>query len=285
MKNNSMLVRTISGVVLLIIVLAAGLIGNILLWLFSISAALVGLYEFYGVCGVYDRDNKKNNGLTITGYVLTVILFVCLLTGIFQKLLVIANNTTILIFIVLMLVISMGIYVFAFPKYTFETIAYAVFGFVYVPVFMSFVYLTRCLEDGKIIFWLIFISSWVCDTCAYFVGVTLGKHKLAPVLSPKKSIEGSIGGIAGSVIVAFLVGYFIEYKMLGGNNNALIYMIICFFGAIVSQIGDLAASGIKRNHDIKDYGNLIPGHGGILDRFDSVIFVAPVIYILAMCMI
>ena len=106
----------------------------------------------------------------------------------------------------------------------------------------------------------------------------LGKHKLAPVLSPKKSVEGAVGGVAGAALLGFLFA-----TVFGGKMTELMYprlacTLACAIAAVISQIGDLAASAIKRNHDIKDYGNLIPGHGGILDRFDSMLFTAPAIY-------
>ena len=128
--------------------------------------------------------------------------------------------------------------------------------------------------------WVIFISSWISDTCAYCVGMLFGKHKLAPILSPKKSIEGSIGGIAGSALVGALFGYFIVEQVITEQQVTWIFALIGAIGSVVSQIGDLAASAIKRNYEIKDYGNLIPGHGGIMDRFDSVLVTAPMIYFL-----
>ena len=157
----------------------------------------------------------------------------------------------------------------------------AFFGIVYVAVMLSFIYLTRNLTDGKYIVWLIFLCSWGCDTCAYCVGMLIGKHKLAPILSPKKSIEGGIGGILGAALIGVLYGLAINYW---GNAAAdiLEYAIIGAVGGAISQIGDLAASAIKRYHNIKDYGKLIPGHGGILDRFDSVIFTAPIIFYLSL---
>ena len=106
----------------------------------------------------------------------------------------------------------------------------------------------------------------------------IGKHKMAPVLSPKKSIEGAVGGIAGAVFLGVLYAWLTK-------GNLISYGIICGIGALISMVGDLAASAIKRNQNIKDYGNLIPGHGGILDRFDSVIFTAPIIYYLAVFLI
>ena len=154
----------------------------------------------------------------------------------------------------------------------------AFFAVVYVAVMLSFIYLTRNLPDGKFLVWLIFLCSWGCDTCAYCVGMLIGKHKMAPVLSPKKSVEGAVGGVAGAALLGVIYA-------AATQGPILKYAVICAVGALISMVGDLAASAIKRNQGIKDYGKLIPGHGGILDRFDSVIFTAPVIYFLSVIMI
>lgn len=150
---------------------------------------------------------------------------------------------------------------------------------------LSFVYLTRELEHGIWFVWFIFISSWVSDTFAYCVGMitgkTIGNHKMSPKLSPKKSIEGAVGGVAGSVIFGCVYGNIIADNLNGLANPVLALGLLAGVGALISMVGDLAASAIKRNFDVKDYGKLIPGHGGILDRFDSVIFTAPIIYFLA----
>lgn len=127
-------------------------------------------------------------------------------------------------------------------------------------------------SESRILVWLVFLSAFGTDIFAYFVGVTLGKHKLCPKLSPKKSIEGATGGVLGSIFLCLSFGYFLatDYLLLCG--------IIGTLGSVVAQLGDLSASALKRQMGIKDYGDLIPGHGGILDRFDSVLFVAPVVY-------
>ena len=157
----------------------------------------------------------------------------------------------------------------------------AFFGMVYAGVMMSFIYQTRLLEEGQWLVWLIFICSWGCDTCAYCVGVLFGKHKMAPVLSPKKSIEGAVGGVVGAALLGALYAWAIGNFDAGFAHAPWMYAVLCGVGALVSMVGDLAASAIKRQENIKDYGKLIPGHGGILDRFDSVIFTAPIIYFLA----
>ena len=108
---------------------------------------------------------------------------------------------------------------------------------------------------------------------------------MSPKLSPKKSIEGAVGGVIGSALVGGLYGYFIVENVVSEQQITWIFAVIGAVGAVISQIGDLAASAIKRNHNIKDYGHLIPGHGGIMDRFDSVIFTAPMIYSLALWLI
>ena len=177
----------------------------------------------------------------------------------------------------------MFVYVFTYPKYKTEQMLAVFFGVFYVAVMLSYVYQTRMLTAGAYIVWLIFLCSWGCDTCAYCVGVLIGKHKMAPKLSPKKSIEGGIGGLAGAALLGALYALAIN-KWGGASAGVGEYALICFVGGIISMIGDLAASAIKRNHEIKDYGKLIPGHGGILDRFDSVIFTAPVIYYLAVAL-
>ena len=187
--------------------------------------------------------------------------------------------------LITILVAFMFLYVFAFPGYRAEQIMCAFFCTAYAPVMLSFLYLVRSLPYGIYTVWMIFISSWICDTCAYVVGMLVGKHKLAPVLSPKKSIEGALGGIAGSALVGAAYAYFLVERVIEQQQITWIFVLISAVGAVISQVGDLAASAIKRNHEIKDYGKLIPGHGGVMDRFDSVIFTAPMIYFLALLLI
>ena len=127
---------------------------------------------------------------------------------------------------------------------------------------------------------MIFLAAWGTDTFAYCTGMLIGKHKMTPLLSPKKTIEGAIGGLVGTALLGVLYGFLIANKLRLDFNPMVIFPIVCVVGGVISMIGDLAASAIKRNFDIKDYGTLIPGHGGILDRFDSIIIVAPIVYLL-----
>ncbi|MEG0238464.1 MAG: phosphatidate cytidylyltransferase, partial [Clostridium sp.] len=141
------------------------------------------------------------------------------------------------------------------------------FGIFYVGILIDFIVLTmNDFAMGKIYVWLIFIIAFMTDIFAYFAGYLFGKHKLIPKVSPKKTIEGSVGGILGSTLACIAFGYFF-------NIDLGLIVFLGFFGSVVAQFGDLFASSIKRYVGIKDYGKLIPGHGGILDRFDSVILV------------
>lgn len=259
--------RLLSGILLVIVALLTICSGDIILLLTLLGISMIGMQELYKVMGV--RQDKFNS-LEIAGY-LGIVLYYGLMyfqVNISGELLILAA-----------LILIMCVYVFTYPKYEAKQIMAALFGLVYVGVMLSFIYRTRMFdEEGKYLVWLIFICSWGCDTCAYCVGVLIGKHKMAPVLSPKKSIEGAVGGVVGAALLG------VAYAAVL-HNDMIAYAIICAVGALISMVGDLAASAIKRNQGIKDYGKLIPGHGGILDRFDSVIFTAPIIYFLSTVLI
>ncbi|QIB69032.1 phosphatidate cytidylyltransferase [Aminipila butyrica] len=145
-------------------------------------------------------------------------------------------------------------------------------GILYTVFFSFHVTLVEQTGEYGLLVWLIFLTAFGTDVMAYFTGYAFGKHKLCPHISPKKTIEGSIGGILGSVLLCGVFGWVLIPRLL------IHCLIIGLMGGIVSQFGDLTASIFKRKMGIKDYGNLIPGHGGILDRFDSVLFTAPMVY-------
>jgi phosphatidate cytidylyltransferase len=172
----------------------------------------------------------------------------------------------------------MTIYVLTFPRFRSEQVMAAFFSFLYAPVLMAYVYRARVLPYGIFMYALIFVCSSVCDTCALAAGMAFGKHKMAPVLSPKKSVEGAVGGFVGAALLGLLYATILRQPQIP-------YTVICAAGSLISMVGDLAASAVKRDKGIKDYGFLIPGHGGILDRFDSMIFTAPVIYFLGVLLL
>ena len=258
--------RLISGIILVIIALATIISGSWILFFTLLAVSLIGMRELYKVMKVSDEHVTV---LELVGYLGAVLYYIAMKADF-------GNYGTMAIIISMILILF--VYVFSYPKYHAEQVMAAFFGVVYVAVMLSFIYLTRNLPDGKFLVWLIFLCSWGCDTCAYCVGMLIGKHKMAPVLSPKKSIEGAVGGVVGAALLGVIYAAATQGKMAE-------YALICAVGALISMVGDLAASAIKRNQGIKDYGKLIPGHGGILDRFDSVIFTAPVIYFLSLVMI
>lgn len=278
--------RTISAVIIVAVALAAILPGGIILAAVLCAISIIGYLELTKACGVRAKEEKKPNALEIVGIVIVVGYYVFLYMmhpedGIRYYPLTESSwlDQGLMISLFLSLILMMTVYVFSFPKFCAHQVMAAYFSLVYAPVMLSFVFLTRQFEHGIYLVWMIFINSWVSDTCAYLVGVMIGKHKLAPVLSPKKSVEGSIGGIIGAALAGALFGCYLD-SVLGADQFVFLLPIVGGVGSVISQIGDLAASAIKRNYDIKDYGKLIPGHGGIMDRFDSVIFTAPITYFL-----
>lgn len=259
--------RLLSGILLVIIALATIIAGGDVLFATLLMISFIGMTEIYKVLEI------SGTLLGVTGYLATVVYYFLLRLG---------KTEWIVMFVIAFLIVIMSVYVFAYPKYRSEQVMLAFFGLFYVAFMLSYVYQIRMLPQGMLLVWLVFICSWGSDTCAYCVGMLFGKHKMAPKLSPKKSIEGAVGGVVGAALLgAAYAAILNRFIIVGSEENVLLYAIICGVGALISMIGDLAASAIKRNHDIKDYGNLIPGHGGILDRFDSVIFTAPIIYYMA----
>lgn len=138
----------------------------------------------------------------------------------------------------------------------------------------SFGALTALFSKGSVFFPLVFVGAWVTDTFAYFSGYFFGKHKLIPAVSPKKTVEGAIGGTLFAMIGFAIVGIIYGYSI----KNIIILALVGLFASVVSQFGDLSASLVKRHYGIKDYGKLFPGHGGVLDRFDSILAVSAFLY-------
>lgn len=258
--------------------------------------SLIAFFELTKATGVH-TEGKKINGLEIAGVVLIAFYYVGLYIGMLDiEVMHILHETAyysmnnfdeqliylILVFsIVISFITFMLVYVFSFPKFKAGEVMAAFFEFIYAPVLLSFLFFIRVgWQHGLYLVWLVFLCSWGSDTCAYCVGVLFGKHKMAPKLSPKKSIEGGIGGVVGAALLFGLYTYFVinPFSPEQLQMNLISAMCLGAIGALVSMIGDLAASAIKRDYEIKDYGKLIPGHGGIMDRFDSVIIVAPFIF-------
>lgn len=258
--------RLLSGIILVAVMLLLFITGGDLLWGATLVISLIGMFELYRVMKV------EKQMLGAAGYLAAAVYYVLIRFGM---------EGAVLPALTAFLILLLMVYVLSFPKYRADQAMAVFFGVFYVAFMLSCIYRTRMLTDGAFTVWLIILCSWGCDTCAYCSGVLLGKHKLAPKLSPKKSIEGAIGGVIGAALLGLLYAVCINKFGTPAEYRVWAYPLICAVGAVISQIGDLAASGIKRDHEVKDYGKLIPGHGGILDRFDSVIITAPIIYYLA----
>ncbi len=267
--------RLLSSIVLVIIALVTLILGGPVLAAFLFLISLIAYLELTKATKVH--TGKGINGLEAVGIVG--------ITAYYLALYFLKDNLYSMLSIIVVFMAGLLVYVLKFPKYHANQVMASFFAFVYAPVMLSFIYLTRQAEYGIYIVWLILISSWGCDTCAYVVGMLIGKKKIFPVLSPKKSLEGCIGGALGAALLGALYGHFVVNRVVDEQEVTWIVALICAVGAVMSQGGDLAASAIKRNHEIKDYGKIIPGHGGIMDRFDSVIVTAPMIYFLVILLI
>ena len=260
-----MLTRIISGLVLLPVAIFVIVTGGAAL------RAVLALISIIGMSELYKAVNGKHSPENILSYaaVLTYYFFLDRM-----------STEVLMIIVGLYIVSNLVCLVVMHSKITPLNFMVNVFGFFYIAFLLSGIYFTRSYTQGRYLVWLIFISAWACDTFAYFTGRLIGKRKLASVLSPKKTVEGAIGGTLGAALTAALFAYLLTLfsGMVYETNVILIYALLGGVGAVFAQIGDLTASAIKRHTGIKDYGRIIPGHGGVLDRFDSVICTAPMVY-------
>lgn len=275
--------RLLSGILLVIIALATILSGGVVLAVTLCAISVIAFSELTKACGVH-TEGKKYNAPELSGIVMTVLYYVLLFATLSQSGQEGGGRMqvypVIVIIVAVCLILLLFVYVFTFPRYKAPQIMASMFSWLYAPVMLSFIYLSReGFTQGSYLVWFVFLCSWGSDTCAYAVGVLIGKHKMTPRLSPKKSIEGAVGGVLGAALLFVLYTHFAINKYTDASIPLLLAAVLGAAGALVSMVGDLAASAVKRDHDIKDYGKLIPGHGGIMDRFDSVIIAAPLIYI------
>ena len=257
--------RIISGLIMapLLVVLY---FGGWILWAAALLISLIGVHEF---CKGWKNINVYPSEKIC--YVFTVVLFLSYIP---------AENSSVprcyenmmMISIWLFMAVAAGlIYGWKISERGPYDSIKTVTALVYIPFFTYHMVLID-MTDYSLFIWIVVIAAFGSDIFAYFTGYFLGKHKMAPNLSPKKTIEGAVGGLAGSSLLAWLFGSIFM------RNMALVCLVLGLVGGAAGMAGDLTASMFKRKMGIKDYGTLIPGHGGIMDRFDSVIFVAPVVY-------
>lgn len=262
--------RVLSGLVLFPIVAVIVIWGN--KYVVDITVALVALmslYEFYKAF----HTSKKANPIDWIGYVAAAMISLIHIVPINLALRTIGALLPISILVLFSYVIATN------GKRTIQDIAITFLGVFYIAIFLMFIPIIReNLPNGKILIWFVFFSAWGTDIFAYLVGKKIGKHHFTEI-SPHKTIEGCIGGTIGAIVsvVIYAVVCNLVFKT---QFNYVFVIVVGILLSLVGQLGDLAASSIKRYTGIKDFSNLIPGHGGMLDRIDSIIFIAPFAYFL-----
>jgi phosphatidate cytidylyltransferase len=266
--------RIISAAVAIVLLAAVVYAGAAAIGLAIFVMAVVGIYEFY---------NALSKGGFKPIYPIGFLSCLPLIYLAFQQNMGADGNSLMpkvtAVGAYVFLAVLLCLLIFSDGKYKVADISVTILGVVYVVFLFSFVILTRNLNNGYLYIWLIFIGAWATDTFAYFTGVAFGKTKILPKVSPKKSLEGSIGGMAGCMVSMLLFGLYYNHMVTGASGISILHFaVLGLICGVVSQLGDWAASAVKRSVNIKDYGNIMPGHGGVLDRLDSILFVAPAVY-------
>ncbi len=255
--------RLLSAVVLIALVILALFFAppwGVALLVFGVIYAV--MYELTKVFNL-----GKKHALTTANFVFATLFLV--FPGIF-------SYTLLPLLIVLYIVTLMSIAVIDNQRVSFSDVCASVFMLIYALFTLSHLIFIRVMENGVALLVLALLGAYVTDTGAYFVGLTIGKHKLIERVSPNKTIEGALGGVAFTVLAFVIYGFVMKHS--GHTVNFLYLLILSVLCAVVAQLGDLSASLMKRSFAVKDFGNIIPGHGGIVDRVDSLMFVAPLVY-------
>ncbi|MBQ2725515.1 MAG: phosphatidate cytidylyltransferase [Clostridia bacterium] len=261
--------RIITAIVAIIVFLPVCIFSNT--WFYPTAMAIlcsVGVYEMLSCVGMFSTPAISVPSMLLAAAMPLLPLF--------------AGESTLIVemgCIIAYMVLTFTADVFSRGKLDYSITSSAFRGVLYVS--LSFTCMTLLKKEGAYLYLLTFVGPWVSDSFAYFTGRLFGKHKLIPEVSPKKTVEGAVGGVVFAALSFVLYGFII--RKFFDPNIEINYIVMAAAGAIVSvisQIGDLAASVIKRRFEVKDYGWIFPGHGGVIDRFDSVILTAPVLYIL-----
>lgn len=253
--------RVLTAVIGLPLILLLMYFGGIPFAVVIFAASVIGLFEYMRCLGL------EKSPLFVVCAVMSAAAF--LLTELFGKEYLFVCSICCILLLSAAMVIK-------FDRIRFEHVTASFLGFVYIPVILALFVLLR----EKSLYYVIFvlIAAWGSDTCAYFAGRAFGKHRMAPVLSPKKTWEGFAGGILGAVVLAIVFALIFREKLSLLPAPILSVSLVTAVASVAGVAGDLFASAIKRTFGIKDYGKIFPGHGGMMDRIDSMIFCTPVIY-------
>ena len=257
--------------------LLSGVIGGALVllliftppYIFHVAVAAAGLCALFELYRTFEMTKKWQ--LMVLGYVFAVLFLIV-------PVLPLMIPTELILFLLVVYLMLLAICsVLYHETIKFQDVSRAFFSLVYGVLFIMHLSYIRMMENGLPLVILAFLGAWMPDTFAYFAGRFFGKHKLIPAVSPKKTIEGSIGAVLGSVITFTAYGLILQF-CFDYTINYIWLSLLSLACGVVSQFGVLAASVIKRECGKKDFGNLIPGHGGMMDRIDSLVFIAPLIY-------
>ena len=261
--------RIISGLILFPLVVIFLIFGNI-----HIVDAVFAVVAILAMNEYFNAFKEKANPVKWIGYIACILIAFIHVIPVNKVTMILGIGMPLVCLLLFLQVIVTNM------KTSYNDIAITFLGIFYVVGFMLFLPVLIGMKNGRILIWYVILSAWGTDVFAYVFGKLAGKHKFSKV-SPNKSIEGCIGGAIGAVVLCLICTYIINTNT-DLNISYAIILLISFALSIISQIGDFAASSIKRYVGIKDFSNLIPGHGGMLDRIDSVIFIAPFAYFLLM---
>ncbi|MDR1060283.1 MAG: phosphatidate cytidylyltransferase [Clostridiales bacterium] len=277
-----MMVRIASGAAALAVVCVISFLGREVFDVACVILSFVAINEFFNAF-----RHKGYKPLFFAGYISCACLMLGSIGGwnrnVWSWLLRFIGLVDIKALLYFALIAMFCLLIFKSSKYSVSDLSVTVLGSLYVCVLFWYLILIRNLQGGAYIVWFVLLGAIVTDTSAYFVGTAFGRHRLIPQISPKKTVEGAVGGVAACALAFVLFGMALGALAPPGAalpSSAGKYAAMGALSGIIAQIGDLAASCIKRFCGIKDFGRILPGHGGILDRIDSVLFLAPLIYII-----
>lgn len=256
--------RIITAIIAMAAFLPLVIIGGIPFILLAYLLATVGLYELLRM--------RKLKLFSIPGIISLIVLWIFLLPNNYESL-VLAGSFSKVEVALLAILFFLTYTVATKNKFSFDDVAFSIMAIIYVG--MGFLYFIEIREIALVLIFYSLFTIWATDSGAYFIGRALGKNKLWPEISPKKTIEGSVGGIVSALVVAVLFYLFADLDL-----SLIKLLIITIVLSIFGQVGDLVESALKRHYSVKDSGRILPGHGGILDRFDSLLFVWPLLYFL-----
>lgn len=267
-----MLKRLLTGIVLMAILIPVLIFSDTLVT--PVVFALIAVVSLTEMAKCVKMDGRSDLSITLPAYIIAAILpFYQYYFG---------KNTAALIFsaAAFLVFIIFALRMFGVIKNSAESVTQFLMVLIYVSGASVTAVAIAKAEHGGFVLPLIFLGSWGSDTFAYLCGTFFGRHKLIPKVSPKKTVEGSVGAVIFTVLFFILYGFIVS-SVTNITSHYYALAIAGFSLSVLSQIGDLNASFIKRTYGVKDYGNIFPGHGGMLDRFDSVIAITPILYVIS----